>query len=98
MERGLCAFERAMNGGRLVAEEEPTNALSYLQSIYRNPLQPIPLRMRAAIEALPFESPKLSATALMHPSDFAQTLERAILRSGVRMPRTIDAEALPQPE
>jgi hypothetical protein len=36
----------------------------------------------------------------MHPADFAQALERAILRSGVRMPRTIDAEpvALPQPE
>jgi len=98
MERGLCAFERAMNGGRLVAEEEPTNALSYLQSIYRDPLQPPTLRMKAAVEALPFETPKLSATALSFPGDFAQTLEKAILRSGVKMPRTIDAEALPQPE
>jgi hypothetical protein len=54
--------------------------------------------MRAAVEALPFETPKLSATALSFPGDFAQTLERAIMRSGVRMPRTIEAEALPQPE
>jgi hypothetical protein len=83
---------------QLLSEPPPHNALDYLQSIYRNPLQPTPLRMRAAIEALPFESPKLSATALSFPGDFAQTLERAILRSGVKMPRMIDAEALPQPE
>ena len=83
---------------QLLSEPPPHNALDYLQSIYRNPLQPIPLRMRAAIEALPFESPKLSATALMHPSDFAQTLERAILRSGVKMPTTIDAEAVALPQ
>ena len=45
--------------------------------------------------ALPFETPKLSATALSFPDDFAQTLEKAIARSGVRM---IEGEALPQPE
>jgi hypothetical protein len=56
--------------------------------------------MRAAIEALPFESPKLSATAVLSSEDFADRLERAIARSGVRMPRTIDAKAiaLPQPQ
>jgi hypothetical protein len=57
--------------------------------------------MRAAIEAAPYIHPKLSATAVLTPEDFATRLERAILRSGVKMPRgAIDAEAvaLPQPE
>jgi hypothetical protein len=75
-------------------EIPPGCALDYLQSIYKNPLQPTSLRMRAAAQALPFESPKLSATALLDPEDFAQKLERAITRSGVR---TINARALPSP-
>jgi hypothetical protein len=58
------------------------------------------VRLRAAIEALPFESPKLSATAVLTSEDFAERLEKAIATSGVRMPRTIDgkAVALRQPE
>ena len=85
----------AINGG---SEPEPRNALEYLQDVYKGRRPPDAWRMRAAMAALPFETPKLSATALSFPGDFAQTLERAILRSGVKMPRTIDAEALPQPE
>jgi len=78
-------------------EIPPGCALDYLQSIYKNPLQPTSLRMRAAMQALPFESPKLPATAILSDEDFAQRLERAILRSGVK---AIDAKAvaLPQPE
>jgi hypothetical protein len=83
---------------QLLSEPPPHNALDYLQSIYRNPIQPIPLRMRAAIEALPFESPKLSATAVLHDGDFGDRLQKAILRSGVNVPRVIDAQALPEPE
>jgi hypothetical protein len=42
--------------------------------------------MRAAVEALPFESPKLIATALMTSDDFATLLDKAIERSnGVRV-------------
>jgi hypothetical protein len=67
------------------SEPAPADALSYLQSIYRNPLQPTPLRMRAALIALPFESPKLSAIANLSPEDFSERLERAITRSGVRL-------------
>jgi hypothetical protein len=49
--------------------------------------------MRAAIEALPFESPKLSATAVFPAGeDFASRLERTIERSGAA-PRLIDARA-----
>jgi hypothetical protein len=79
---------------------EGASALAFLQAVYRDTDVPLSARIRCAVECLPFESPKLSATAVMHPGDFAQTLERAILRSGAKMPRTIEAEpvALPQPE
>jgi hypothetical protein len=51
--------------------------------------------MRAAIEALPFESPKLSATAVFPAGeDFASQLERAIERSGAA-PRLIEVKGVP---
>lgn len=80
-------------------ESEPANALEYVQDIYKGRRAPDTWRLRAAIAALQFETPKLGVVAnYFNGGDFAQTLEKAILRSGVRMPRTIDAEALPQPE
>jgi hypothetical protein len=57
-------------------------SLDFLQRIYRSTQQPMSLRMRAAIEALP-EVPKLSATAIatMDGKSFAEALERCIERS-----------------
>jgi hypothetical protein len=58
-------------------------SLDFLQRIYRSTQQPMSLRMRAAIEALPFEKPKLSATAIaaFDGQTFAEALERCIERS-----------------
>jgi hypothetical protein len=70
-----------------VREPEPElsrqSALEYLQSIYRNPLVPVPVRMRAAAMALPHESPRLSAVANISPEEFSSRLEAAILRTRV---------------
>jgi hypothetical protein len=54
-----------------------------LQVVYRSSRQPLATRMRGAAIALPFESPKLTATAVssMDGEHFGAMLERAIARS-----------------
>ena len=60
------------------------NALEYLQTIYRNPVQEQHTRMRAAALAIAYESPKLSVTASMPVDEsFAALLDRARKRSGL---------------
>jgi hypothetical protein len=54
--------------------------LDFLTAVYLNEELPLSVRMRAAIEAAPYRHPKLSATALLDPEDFAQKLDRAITR------------------
>jgi hypothetical protein len=69
--------------------------LSFLQRVYRSVKQPMSRRLRAAIEALPHEHPRLGAiaTASMNGQDFASLLERAIERSG--RAKLIEARAEP---
>ena len=59
------------------------DALRLLQMVYRGEAKASPQQMRAAIEALPYEQPKLSAVALgyLNANDFASRLDRAIDRS-----------------
>jgi hypothetical protein len=73
---------------RIEQTEEPAlpediMALPLLQMAYRGQVKLTPQQIRAAIEALPFENPKVSAVAISHMSDksFAAALERAIERS-----------------
>jgi hypothetical protein len=62
---------------------EGKSSLELLQVIYKDRTLPLNVRVRCAIEALPFENPKLSAHAVSHMDgkDFASALERAIERS-----------------
>jgi hypothetical protein len=71
-----------------VVEQEPTlpkhtRALELLQMVYRGEFNATPQQMRAAIEALPFEEPKLSSVAVGHlnAEDFYSRLDRAVERS-----------------
>jgi hypothetical protein len=93
----------------VIAEDPPPkvtkvlelDALRYLQMVYRGQIQAEGPRMRAAMACLSFETPKLSVVAsIKDPSAFAERLERAIARSGVRLlmleAKVIDAK--PEPE
>ena len=68
-------------------------ALDFLRAVYRDPQQPVPRRMKAAIETLPFEHPKLAVTANLD-GRYASQLEAAMERRG--MSPVIDAA--PQPK
>jgi hypothetical protein len=63
-------------------------ALPLLQMAYRGKVKLTPQQARCAIEALPYEVPKLSAVAHGHfdGTDFATQLERAIERSRQPLP------------
>jgi hypothetical protein len=77
---------------------EDISALTLLQMVYRGAVKVSAQQMRAAIESLPYENPKLSAVAIasMNERDFASRLERAIARSdGARVPKLIEARAEP---
>ena len=62
--------------------EMPPNgtSLDLLQAVYRNNYLPLPTRMRAAMACLPFEAPKLLATAIIDERDFASILDRRLAR------------------
>ena len=59
--------------------------LDFLKAVYLNEGLPLHVRMKAAIEAAPYCHPKLSASAVIDPQEFSIALEKAIVRSGVKM-------------
>jgi hypothetical protein len=61
----------------------PPSRRAIVTLVYRRAVKVSPQQMRAAIESLPCENPKLSAVAIasMNERDFALRLERAIARS-----------------
>jgi len=83
-------------------QEEPPlpegiGALGLLRMVYQGKAKVSSQQMRAAIESLPFEEPKLSAVA--HASltgeDFASMLDKAIRRSMAGPPRKLfEAQAI----
>jgi hypothetical protein len=70
------------------------DALSYLQAVYQGKIIAEPPRMRAAIEALPFERPRLAVTANVDGKDIGKGLERAMRERGL----SPFLDALPKPD
>jgi hypothetical protein len=62
-------------------EEERVTSLKFLQTIYRNPEVPLPVRMKAAAIAIEYELPRLAVTATVDAGDFAVQLDQAVERS-----------------
>ena len=61
------------------------SAHQFLEAVWNDPGVPLPLRIRAAVEALPFERPKLAATYSLDLA-LGKRLEEAIARSEGRLP------------
>jgi len=70
-------------GEQLFVLPEGTTAKEALRMVYRGEIVLSPQQMRAAIESLPYETPKLSASTVvsMDGQSFAEALERATARS-----------------
>ena len=72
-----AVLDRIEEAQRPLLGSRPSTPLEFLQAVYCNEGLPIPVRMRAAIEAAPLVHPKLSVTAQVNGEDFAAAMERA---------------------
>jgi hypothetical protein len=77
-------------------------SIDLLRAVYRNPSIPLPVRIRCAVAALPFEMPKLAVTAMVTEQDFATLLDQRIKRMeqmerSEAQPQTIEAKPPPLP-
>jgi hypothetical protein len=64
-----------------VAKMKELDPLVFLKTVYLNADLPLSVRMRAAIEVLPFTHPKLAVTAqVTEMNDFASLLDKRIRR------------------
>jgi hypothetical protein len=93
-----AALNRFDDEPELIELAPGDTSLDFLLRVYRSVKQPMSRRMRAAIEAMPHEHPRLGAVAVGYLSgdDFASRLDRAIERSskinliGLNQPRPAD--------
>jgi hypothetical protein len=75
-----------------------TTSLEFLQAVYLNEQLPLSVRLRAAVEAAPYEHPKFTAVAVGHltAEDFATRLDRAVEASN--RAKLIEGRVLPESE
>src|SRR5262249_27898494 len=61
-------------------DRDHVSALELLQAVYQSKSVAMHTRMRAAMACLPFEAPKLLATAIINEQDFATLLDQRIAK------------------
>ena len=71
---------------------DEATSLEFLKAVYCNNELPLATRMRAAIAALPFETPKLAVTAQVSETDFASLLDRRLAQ--IARARSIEHQPL----
>jgi hypothetical protein len=76
-------------GAKEIELPSQASSLDFLRALYRNPRLPLSVRMKAAIAALPFETPKLAVTANLNVAGFADRMERMMTARGLAL--VIDA-------
>jgi hypothetical protein len=89
---------------RSLIEDEPDDKLGFpsdgmsldlLRAIYRSRSQPLGVRMRAAIAALPHEAPRLQVTAQINENSFAKLLDARIAKlRAIEAGQTFEPQAL----
>jgi hypothetical protein len=62
--------------------------LSFLKAVYMDAKLPLSVRMRAAIELLPFTHPKLAVLAQVSETDFATLLDQRLARIRTKLGRS----------
>ena len=67
-------------------------ALDLLQMVYRSSSVELTTRLKCAMACLPFESPKLIATAIVNEGSFADLLDKRIKRLQEMEMKTIEAK------
>jgi hypothetical protein len=79
--------------------EPNATSLDLLRAVYRNPIIPLSVRMRAASIAIQYEHPRLAVVAQINEQSFAEVLERR-LRNMERISNgdMIDTKPAPQIE
>jgi hypothetical protein len=58
--------------------EPNATSLDLLRAVYRNPIIPLSVRMRAASIAIQYEHPRLAVVAQINEQSFAEVLERRL--------------------
>jgi len=92
-ERGMSERQFAVSGDWALGADS-LQWILYRRSwaVYRSNQLPLTTRMRAAIAALPFESPKLAVTAMVSEQDFATVLDRRLKRIEEMRAKVIEAK------
>jgi len=89
-----AALSRFTDEPELIELSPGETSLDFLQKVYRSTKQPMSRRMRAAIEAMSFESPKLAVIANVGEKGIGELLDaaRERMRNGGGGKVVIDAK------